>query len=525
MLAPKVAGLQSKVGTDSTTTPSGRRKLAIGPVDDPFEQEADRVADLVTRAPVPESSGARAVPRPFRRYGSSGQASELQTKRDGATEAVAGDVGGVVHAALNSPGQPLDAGTRAYFEPRFGYDFSRVRVHTDASAAESARAVSARAFTVGNHIVFAGQNYAPHSPQGRRLVAHELTHVAQQGYATVIGDGSANIASGRAAPAIQRDKAQDSTESGVHLSITKRYDPFNASRDEVVQALTDYLDKELALQGGRSLAITDRVRLAVLKLFQDDPVRGGQIELQLSDASRIASKPDSPASLAATVEALLPDTIPRKHMMHLYKDPVKREGPTSVADKARQKGREELGKLGKPQQATGEVNRPVESPGTVPTMGSSEGQHIFGTPELPFGDVGSKRPKRAPPPAQSPTGRDPVEKVVQSLDDAQLIPAEFKGKPQAANFAGARDLARTIAAQIAEAQANKRSTVRVVIGAEYRSAADLREIFDRIENIVRQIAAALPGGAKDVDEVIISTPASKAERFPPQRRVPLRPRG
>ncbi len=86
----------------------------------------------------------------------------------------------IVHDVLNSPGQPLDAGTRAFMEPRFGHDFSRVRVHTDARAAESARSVNALAYTVGRDVVFGAGQYAPGMSEGRRLLAHELTHTLQQ---------------------------------------------------------------------------------------------------------------------------------------------------------------------------------------------------------------------------------------------------------------------------------------------------------------------------------------------------------
>jgi hypothetical protein len=74
----------------------------------------------------------------------------------------------------------LDAQTRAYFEPRFGHDFSKVRVHTDTEAAMSAHAVNALAYTVGHHVVFATNRYNAATPGGLRLLAHELTHVAQQ---------------------------------------------------------------------------------------------------------------------------------------------------------------------------------------------------------------------------------------------------------------------------------------------------------------------------------------------------------
>src|SRR5207244_11233244 len=84
------------------------------------------------------------------------------------------------HEVLNSPGQPLDESTRAFMEPRFGHDFSRVRVHTDSQAAESARAVNALAYTVGPDIVLGADQYKPGTLAGRRLLAHELTHVLQQ---------------------------------------------------------------------------------------------------------------------------------------------------------------------------------------------------------------------------------------------------------------------------------------------------------------------------------------------------------
>ena len=86
----------------------------------------------------------------------------------------------IVHKVLASPGQPLDPSTRDFFEPRFGHDFSRVRVHTDRQAAESVRAVGAVAYTVGSEIAFAEGRYRPRTPQGRRLLAHELAHVAGQ---------------------------------------------------------------------------------------------------------------------------------------------------------------------------------------------------------------------------------------------------------------------------------------------------------------------------------------------------------
>ena len=139
-------------------------KLAINQPGDEYEQEADRVSEQVMRKPESQQEGHEG----------------LQTKRvqpSGMGQITAPPI---VHEALVGPGQPLDLATRAFFEPRFGYDLSRVRVHTDTKAAQSAQVVHGLAYTVGQHLVFGPGQYAPHSNQGLRLLAHELTHVVQQ---------------------------------------------------------------------------------------------------------------------------------------------------------------------------------------------------------------------------------------------------------------------------------------------------------------------------------------------------------
>ena len=88
----------------------------------------------------------------------------------------------IVQDALRSPGQALDPATRAVMEPHFGHDFSQVRVHTDSEAADSARAVNARAYTVGRNVVFGAGQYSRGSREGQKLIAHELAHVVQQGF-------------------------------------------------------------------------------------------------------------------------------------------------------------------------------------------------------------------------------------------------------------------------------------------------------------------------------------------------------
>jgi hypothetical protein len=142
---------------------------------------------LPTRRPSPVPPRAGVLQRQCACGGTpglTGECAACRTKRlrlqRQATGPALATVPPIVNAVLGSPGQPLDRETRAWAEPRFGHDFARVRVHADATAANSARAVDALAYTVGPHIAFAERLYAPGSTAGRRLLAHELTHVVQQ---------------------------------------------------------------------------------------------------------------------------------------------------------------------------------------------------------------------------------------------------------------------------------------------------------------------------------------------------------
>jgi Domain of unknown function (DUF4157)/Lysine-specific metallo-endopeptidase len=157
-------------------------KLAIGPVDDPLEHEADRVADQVMRMPDPEPSIGAAPTQISRMCDTCEKEHEeqkLQPKPAGTARPV-GEAPPIVREVLHSPGEPLNAKTRAIFEQRFGHDFGAVRIHSDVTAGESATALNALAYTVGPHVAFAPRQYAPHSDHGRRLLAHELAHVIQQ---------------------------------------------------------------------------------------------------------------------------------------------------------------------------------------------------------------------------------------------------------------------------------------------------------------------------------------------------------
>jgi hypothetical protein len=156
-------------------------KLTVGSVNDPLEREADTVADRVVRMAEPGPMSTAAPKRLNRKCAACEEedTQTLRTKSAGGNVAV-GEAPAAVHDVLNSPGRALDAATRAFFEPRFGADFSTVRVHDDGRAADSANKVDALAYTVGHHIVFARNRLAPAAAAGRRLIAHELAHVVQQ---------------------------------------------------------------------------------------------------------------------------------------------------------------------------------------------------------------------------------------------------------------------------------------------------------------------------------------------------------
>jgi len=155
-------------------------KLTVNQPGDRHEQVADSMADRVIRmCDADTRSRGKSDDAPAR-------AQELTVSRHSQGDDGGGTAPPIVDDALRSPGQALDTSTRSFMEPRFGHDFSQVRVHTDTMAAESARAVNAAAYTVGQDIVFGSGYYSPGAGDGQRLLAHELTHVVQQGGAGMV---------------------------------------------------------------------------------------------------------------------------------------------------------------------------------------------------------------------------------------------------------------------------------------------------------------------------------------------------
>lgn len=191
----------SRAALANVVKPAETSRLKAGPdvlrvnrPGDAYEREADRAAEQVVSgvgrnaawslstiaigAPVQRECACGGQCEECKKEKKDPQEKKLQRKEQGsATPETAPPL---VNDVLRGPGRPLDSATRGFMESRFGYDFSKVRIHTDARAAASADAIHADAYTAASHVVFGGGRYAPESAAGKQLLAHELAHVVQQ---------------------------------------------------------------------------------------------------------------------------------------------------------------------------------------------------------------------------------------------------------------------------------------------------------------------------------------------------------
>lgn len=179
---PRFAHDFGRIPVHQKPRPNVQANLKVGSPGARHEQEADRISEQVMRMPEPRRQRARACGGGCQ-TGSTEQPDQehalVQSKGSGSSDLGLTAAPPIVHEVLGSPGQALNPATRAFMEPRFNRDFSRVRVHTDQVASRSAEAVAAQAYTVGSDIVFGAGRYAPAYRDGQRLLAHELVHVQQ----------------------------------------------------------------------------------------------------------------------------------------------------------------------------------------------------------------------------------------------------------------------------------------------------------------------------------------------------------
>ncbi len=247
-------------------------KLEIGSVDDPLELEADRVAEQVMRMPDELDSLSAGPARVSRKCAcqDDDEPELLQAKPAGP---LPGAAPAAVHHTLQSPGRPLDSRTREFFEPRFGRDFSDVRIHTDSTASDSARSIHALAYTVGHHVVLADGQFSPNTGTGRRLLAHELAHVVQQGAAGVVRRAPKPDTTWRPGPPRVQRQATTSTNPAGDISHQQQENdalrqpvpgglPSGVSiqRRQDVRCGTKFVDAELSQEGQGHATLTLSVR-------------------------------------------------------------------------------------------------------------------------------------------------------------------------------------------------------------------------------------------------------------------------
>lgn len=227
---PRRLAVQRSAATPLAGAGVLQTQLAVGPVDDPYEREAERTADAVM-APdwsAPSYSGrpalAGSLMRVVRRAVGKNEPPTTKDDEESRKKVQKFSIGSgpaTVPAGIERDintmsrgGEPLAPSLRSVFEPRFGYDFGGVRVHTGSGAAGAALALNARAFTVGDHIFFGGGEYQPDSAPGRRLIAHELTHTIQQ------QPSAARTARLRSAPiGVQREWALPDPKAAVLAKV------------------------------------------------------------------------------------------------------------------------------------------------------------------------------------------------------------------------------------------------------------------------------------------------------------------
>src|SRR5947209_2505170 len=207
-VAPRIGHHFADVRVHAAVPDAIQTKLTISQPGDVYEQEAERVAEQVIQVETPASSEAPSTSQNARLG-----ANDLFTRKETSDTSVheTASAPPLVDEVLSSGGgQPLDESTRSFMEPRFGHDFSQLRVHTYERAAESARSVNALAYTAGQDVGFGGGQYEPGTMEGKKLLAHELTHVVQQSSAEAQMD---QLVSDPADPA-EREAAAISAETG-----------------------------------------------------------------------------------------------------------------------------------------------------------------------------------------------------------------------------------------------------------------------------------------------------------------------
>jgi len=282
--AETVLELQQSYGNRYAQRVMGKvqAKLIVNPLDDQYEKEADRIADAVANVSTSE------IPRQEEGEGvETKSTSEKQHQSLAVSKEIEADI-----TAARGRGQPLPDSVRSYLEPQLGHDFSQVHIHTDAEANKLSQQLGAEAFTTGNDVFFREGVYQPDSDSGRGLIAHELTHVVQQGAARV----SRQAAETEEAAADPKEEAKSELKDVVDKIKTKlereymeallriagncqalgmEESAYKWAMEEAVEAASTMLEKKTAgldVKSAKKEMVTELLNAAadVMKLGGDD---------------------------------------------------------------------------------------------------------------------------------------------------------------------------------------------------------------------------------------------------------------
>jgi len=285
-----------------------------------------------------------------------------------------------VDEVLRTPGSELDPSTRRFMEPRFHHDFSRVRVHADTQAANSARAVNALAYTVGGDLVFGNGQYAPHTSAGRRLLAHELAHTVQQAPAAAPALNATSLpishpddASERQAAAAA-DQIVGSRSDSIHASAPPA---LNAGMGVRLQREPDGKGPESAQQQLEK-TVRDAAAFATQKVEQEGLAKMRDHVPTVPEPRRVTDTTRSPqAPPHAPPENLRPNPF------DVEADPVKTAAPNKPAASASKTAEPDRG-TAEHQLAVGPVVQSDPGQGGVAIQAAFQDKHIVASRTIPF---------------------------------------------------------------------------------------------------------------------------------------------
>lgn len=420
-------------------------------------------------------------------------------------------------------GRPLDPQSRAPLERGFGANFGAVRLHDDQEARAAADALDATALTQGDDIYLGSAAPPPETADGQQLLAHELAHVAQQRQAGAVnagqvsrpGDSFEQAADHAAQQVVQGDRA-DRAPAGTPPAIQRqeRMPQPGVARAEAQAALRQYLER-LAAQTDGKVRVTPELRTAVEQMFAGDV---GAI-LRLDGFFNRLNLPTDPATFAAEVARLLPETIEPARIAHLRRAPSSGTQPsftTRVADAAKRTAPaplppDEQSAQWRFDQETGMTRKEEARRAGQPSPIGPYSVDILRAARI-VGEL-TKKPATTAAPQLDAKVSAAIEQAVAQIRPDALIPPKLRNTPLAGSLADAQEVARALGRMLDQAHTNKQAEVELRLSADYRQAGDLGEVIDAMRAIIDIMREALPHKAANVEAVKVYFGGQLPRRF------------